>query len=138
MAKVVTLGAHGRAFRYDAPTMNDLVSRIYNQRGARSLKNVRKAFGLNLEETAALFHVTRQAITKWEVAGVPSLRLADVDRVAQLAEFMQTRLRKDRLPALVRTQAADFDGRTVLQVIRDEGAIAIVDYMHRLASGVPR
>ncbi|MDQ2681550.1 MAG: hypothetical protein M3Y21_11125 [Candidatus Eremiobacteraeota bacterium] len=51
---------------------------------------------------------------------------------------MSRRLRRDRIPELVRTPAPDFANRTVLEKIRDEGALSVYDYMRRLASGIPR
>ena len=127
-----------RGGRFDAPRMNDVLSRIYARRGVRSLGRIRKAFALSQEEAASLFGVSRQAFRKWEKDGVPTARLADVDRMLQLVELMERRLRRDRLPALVRTPAKDFGDRTVLQTIRSEGPLSVMDYMHRLASGVPR
>ena len=140
MAKVVVskLSTRVRAARYDASRLNDLFSRIYARRGALSLREIRKAFSLNAEEAGRIFGVTRQAFRKWESEGVPTARLADVDRALQLVQLMQHRLRADRLPALVRTPADDLGGRTVLQVIREDGPLVVMEHVRRLASGIPR
>jgi hypothetical protein len=118
--------------------MGDLFGSLYQRRAGRELVRIRKTFGLNRTEAARLFRVSPQAFGKWELRGVPTARLADVFRCSDLAQQLARTLRPERLPALVRNSAPDLGDRSVLQVIRDEGTQPIVDYMYRLASGLPR
>lgn len=127
-----------RGLKYDASRVNDVLSRIYARAAAGSLREIRKAFSLNSEEAGSLFGITRQGYRKWEADGVPTARLADVDRTVQLVRLMQRRLRPERLPALVRTPASDLGDRSVLQVVREDGPLAVMEYMRRQASGIPR
>jgi DNA-binding transcriptional regulator YiaG len=140
MAQTITIKASGhfRSVKFDAKAMNDALSRVYSKRGVRSLGQLRKIFALSRTDVARLFNVSPEAVIKWERNGVSVRRLADVDRCLQLAELMQRRLRADRLPALVRTPAADFGDRTVLEVIAESGTEPVFDYLRRLASGIPR
>jgi len=140
MAKtlIVTTSTRFQPLKINAEAMNETFSRIYSKHGVRTLGRVRKAFALTRTDVARLFNVTPEAVVKWERNGVPVRRLAELDRCFQLAEMMQRRLRPDRLPTLVRTPAADFNNRTVLDVIAESGTQLVFDYMHRLASGVPR
>jgi DNA-binding XRE family transcriptional regulator len=140
MLKMFTVKApiHFHPVKIDAATMNNTLSRIYSKRGVRTLGHLRKAFSLTRTDVARLFRVTPEAVLKWERNGVPVQRLAEIDRCFQLAEMMQHRLRPDRLPALVRTPAADFNNRTVLEMIAENGTQAVYDYMRRIASGLPR
>ncbi len=138
MTKTVVASSSFRLMQYDAPRLNDLFSRIYSKRGASAIRDIRRAFGLNGSEFGRLFRVSPEAARKWERDGVPVSRLAEVDRCCELASLMSRRLRRDRIPELVRTPAPDFANRTVLEKIRDEGALSVYDYMRRLASGIPR
>ena len=135
---IIKAPAHFRPFKINAEAMNKILARVYSKNGVRTLGHIRKVFALTRTDAARLFNVSPEAVTKWERNGVPVRRLAELDRCYQLAQMMQRRLRPDRLPALVRTPAPDFNNHNVLDVIAEKGTQPVFDYMRRMASGIPR
>lgn len=95
---------------------------------------IQEAFGLSDGELGALFNVSRQAAQQWKTRSVPSSRVADVARVAELAQLLKRRLKAERLPQIVRTPGRGLQGHTVLQVIAQHGVEPVYEYLERLYS----
>ena len=79
------------------------------------------ALGLSETKLAHLFKVSRQATSQWRDRGVPPERSAQVDRVVELAQFLQRRLVPQRIPEIIRTPAKGLDGKDIYTVLRDRG-----------------
>jgi len=103
-----------------------------------SLDEIRRILGLSERELGALFGVSRQAIGHWREHGVPAGRGADVDRISELARFLERELEATRIPQIVRTPGRDKDdglrGRSMLAAIRAEGLMPIYRHLERLFS----
>lgn len=82
-----------------------------------ALERIRQIFGLNLTQLGELFGVSRQAVSQWVDTGVPEDRLEKVAVVAAVADLLDYRLRSDRVPAVVRREAAAYGGSTALELI---------------------
>jgi DNA-binding XRE family transcriptional regulator len=81
------------------------------------LERVKRLFHLNNSELGRLFGASRQAVTAWLEKGVPPARLPKLNAVVKIAELMQRKLKPGRLPAVVRTDAAAYGGRSMLTMI---------------------
>ncbi|HEY5093777.1 MAG TPA: hypothetical protein VII69_01535 [Candidatus Eremiobacteraceae bacterium] len=103
-------------------------------RKTRAVDEIRQIFGLSETRVARLFGVSRQAVDKWRVAGVPLSRLADVDRVLEIAHVFKKRLKAERIPQIVATPAKGLDGSTVLDVLEKRGPDRVFRYLHELYS----
>ena len=101
---------------------------------SKPIDDVQQIFGLSDGEFGALFHVSRQAAQQWKLRSVPPSRVADVARVAELAELLKRRLKAERLPQIVRTPGRGLQGRTVLQTIAQHGVDPVYEYLERLYS----
>jgi transcriptional regulator with XRE-family HTH domain len=97
------------------------------------LSYVRSTLGLSKTELARLFGVRRQAVDQW-AKGIPADRTAQVNRLVELAQFLQRRLVPARIPQIVRTPAKSLDGQTILQVLAASGVDRIYEYVARLSS----
>ena len=98
-----------------------------------SLDEVQQTFGLSGAETGELFGVTRQAVDQWRQNGVPSERVADVERVRDVARVLYEELIPERIPQVVRNPARGLGGRSILQVLAEpEGAERVRAYLARL------
>ncbi len=106
--------------------------------GAETLGEIRALFGLSETELAAMFGVTRPALAKWRIRGVPVERVADVDRVLELARYFHWKVKPQRVPQIVRTPGRGLGGKTVLQTIAERGALPVFEYLERLFSYVPQ
>jgi transcriptional regulator with XRE-family HTH domain len=94
---------------------------------------VREVFGLSKTELARIFRVKRQAVDQWET-GVPAERSAQVNRLVELGQFLQRRLVPMRIPEIVRTPGKSLGGKTMLEVLRDQGVEPIYEYVVKLAA----
>jgi len=105
--------------------------------GPRALDEIRVRFALSEDELAALFGVSRPAIAKWRLRGVPVARAADIDRVRELAGYFGRRFIAARIPQIVRTPGKGLGGKTVLAVLAEGGVDRVYAYLERLFSYVP-
>ncbi len=101
---------------------------------AEQIAFIESAWGLSDADLAALFGVKRQAVAGWRKSGIPAERAAGMDRLVELAQFLQRRLIPARVPTIVRTKAKGLGGRTILEVVRLEGVEPIYAYLANLAS----
>lgn len=106
----------------------------FETKNTRAVDEIRQIFGLSEARVARLFGVSRQAVDKWRVAGVPPSRLADVDRVLEIAHVFKKRLKAERIPQIVTTPAKGLDGSTVLDVLEKRGPDPVFRYLHTLYS----
>jgi hypothetical protein len=115
----------------DAGRLNDVLSRLYSKRGVRVIGEIRKAFALSGSEFARLFGVSAEAARKWERDGVPPARLPDLYHCFDLVKTLLVQHERARLPAVVRSPIADSHGRTLLQMIGDEGLSAVLEFVKK-------
>jgi DNA-binding transcriptional regulator YdaS (Cro superfamily) len=103
-----------------------------------ALDEIQQVMGLSSAETAALFGVTRQAVDQWRQKGVPAERMADVQRIRDVARVLYEELLPDRIPQVVRNAARGLGGRSILDVLADrDGAEAVRGYLARLYAFEP-
>ena len=93
-----------------APTISD----------AAMLLRIADVLGLSLTELGRLFGVSRQAASQWVDDEIPSARLEKVLAMTQLADLLALNLIADRIPAVARTPAVAYGGRTMLQMLADD------------------
>ncbi len=103
-----------------------------NVAAASLLAAIQRGFGLSEGELADLFGVSRQAVQQWRLRGVPNTRIADVDRIAELAAVLKKRLIPRRLPQIVRTPAKGLQGHTLLQTLSLYGVDRVYRYLEEL------
>ena len=83
------------------------------------LDHIASVLGLNQTELAKLFGVSRQAPDQWAVRGVPAERQEKLATLGEIADLLAARLKRDRIPGVVRRAAGAYDGRSILQAIGD-------------------
>lgn len=91
------------------------------------LERIRAVFDLSLTELGGLFGVTRQAVTQWLESGIPEDRLTKVATVAAIADLLDYRLRSERIPGIVRKAASAYEGRTALEMIKQNQHEALLE-----------
>jgi hypothetical protein len=101
---------------------------------SNEITDIQQIFDLNETEAADLFGVDRRTVAQWRANGVPVGRLAEVQRVRELAHIYAHKFQAQRVPAIVRTPADGLAGKTVLEVIATSGAEPIFDHLARLFS----
>lgn len=106
--------------------------------GARELDRIQAIFGLSDAELARLFGVSRPAVAKWRMRGVPVERVADVDRVCELAGYFRKRFIAGRIPQIVRNRGKGLGGKSVLATVSEKGVEPVYAYLEQLFSYTPR
>jgi len=85
---------------------------------ARSpLEQIAAVLGLSQTELARLFGVRRQAIEQWQSRGVPSDRQEKLATLGAIADLLAAKLKRERIPGVVRRKADAYGGRSILQAI---------------------
>lgn len=110
---------------------------VFRRRGARALFTVQKAFQLSAAELGRLFGVRRRTIEQWFSAGVAIRHAAEVDRVAELAICLNQLFKPERLPTVAREKLAGLDNRSMLEVLRTEGADPMYIFLRSLGELMP-
>jgi hypothetical protein len=81
------------------------------------LEHVGDVLGLTQTELAGLFGVRRQALDQWTVRGVPSDRQEKVATLGAIADLLAAKLKRDRIPGVVRRAAPAYGDRSILDAI---------------------
>jgi hypothetical protein len=117
--------------------MERVFAHTFRRRGARGLFTVQKVFQLSLAELGQLFGVRRRTIEHWLSAGVPIRYAADVDRIAELAIYLNRLFKSQRLPTVAREKLTGLDNRSMLEVLRTEGADPMYLFLRSLHELIP-
>ncbi len=80
------------------------------------LERLTRLWGLSNAEAARLFGVTRQAFSKWLERGVPSDRATAVADLAAATDLLDRRVKRERIPAVVRRPAPLLEGRSLYEL----------------------
>jgi predicted transcriptional regulator len=82
-------------------------------------------WGLSASEASRLFGVSRQAVSKWLVQGVPSERIETVGDLTAATDLLVRYLKPDRIPATVRRKASHVGDRSLLDLVAtgDSGGV---------------
>jgi hypothetical protein len=74
---------------------------------------------LSVSDVARLFSVSRQAVQQWLEDGVPPARQPTLLQILRIADLLQANLQSSRIPAVVRSDAGAYGGRSMLELIAD-------------------
>lgn len=105
--------AHGESSEW----LDAFAAALDQRRAGRQLSRVLTVWGLSQSEAAALFGVSRQALSKWLQRGVPSERVGVVADLAAATDLLVRYLKRDRIPAVVRREAPALDGSSLVQYV---------------------
>jgi hypothetical protein len=95
------------------------------------LERVMAAWELSTTDVARLFGVARQAVQQWLDDGVPPARQVKLLAVLRVAELLDRNLQPERIPAIIRTSAQAYDGRSILEAIAADDHDAILASVER-------
>ncbi len=87
---------------------------------------------LSASEAARAFGVSRQALSKWRRDGVPADRTPVLADVAAATDALDRRVRRERIPAVVRRPAAMLGDRSLYDVLLDGGHAEVLAAVHEM------
>jgi hypothetical protein len=103
----------------DPAWLDDLAAALDARRDVAPLQRVMTVWGLTQADVGDLMGVSRQAVSKWLVAGVPTDRADAVADLAAATDVLVRYLKRDRIPAVVRRPAPALGGRSLLEIVAD-------------------
>ncbi|CAN5666779.1 hypothetical protein BH23GEM11_BH23GEM11_16540 [soil metagenome] len=80
------------------------------------LERLTTLWGLSNAEAARMFGVSRQAFSKWFLNGIPSKRATAVADLDAATSMLDRKLRRERIPAVVRRAAPSLGGRSLYEI----------------------
>jgi transcriptional regulator with XRE-family HTH domain len=81
------------------------------------LERLMAAWQLSITDVARLFGVARQAVQQWLDDGAPAARQPKLATILRIADLLDHNLLPERVPGVVRTPAAAYGDRSMLQAI---------------------
>lgn len=111
----------------DAPRAARLAQVLERGLTLEPVKRFERVWDLSASEAAAVFGVSRQAYAKWFLAGVPANRAGDVAAIDEATQTLLRYVKVERIPAVVRREAAALKGQSLLTLARVQGAPAVRD-----------
>lgn len=99
-----------------------LVDELHHLLRGRQLERVARLWDLSRTELGTLFGVSRQAASRWVAEGIPADRAGQVADVAAITDLLERYLKRDRIPAVVRREAAQLDDRSLFEVVATGGS----------------
>jgi hypothetical protein len=115
----------------EAAWLDRFSAALDRRRASGELQRVLEVWGLSKAEAGRMFRVTRQAVGKWAVDGVPPDRIEALADLAAATDLLVRYLRRDRIQAVVRRQFDDAGGRSLLDLAREDPANAL-DHVRRM------
>jgi hypothetical protein len=100
---------------------------LESQALVEQLRRFLGVWGLSASEAARLFGISRQALSKWFVHGVPGDRLEAIGDLAAATDLLVRYLKLDRIPAAVRRPAAQLHDRSLLDLVAAGDSHAVVE-----------
>ncbi len=92
--------------------------------GVKKLDKISRLFDLSDVELARLFRLSPRTVALWQRQGVSPRRMGDVDRIAELADYLAREF--------VAQQERRLGRPSILDVIRQRGVTPIYRHLERL------
>lgn len=109
----------------EAAWLDRFSAALDRRRASGELLRVLEVWGLSKAEAARMLHVSRQAVGKWAVDGVPPDRVEALGDLAAATDLLVRYLRRDRIQAVVRRRFAEADGHSLLELAGENPAMAL-------------
>ncbi len=97
--------------------LDEFTEHLDRRRGGQSLARTLAVWDLNQSQAAKLFGVSRQALSKWLVQGVPGERAEAVADLAAATDLLVHHLKRDRIPAVVRRAIPVLGDQSLLDLL---------------------
>lgn len=120
---------------HDAAWIRSMVSLLDQRLQKSPLERIITLWSLTGTEAGQLFGVSRQAIGQWLEAGPPIDRAAGIAALADATDLLARRLKRERIPVVVRRPAASTGNRSLMDLAADgqyEQVLAAVQSMFDL------
>jgi hypothetical protein len=93
----------------------------------QELARLTTGWQLSISDVARLFGVTRQAVQQWLDDGIPAARQPKLLQILRIGELLERNLQPARIPAVVRSGAGAYGGRSMLALIAEDRQDELLD-----------
>ena len=100
-------------------------------RPGSDLAGLMAGWQLSVSDVARLFGVTRQAVQQWLEDGVPAARQPKLLQILRIGDLLERNLQPPRIPAVVRSDAGAYGGRSMLELIADDRHDELLESVER-------
>ena len=101
----------------DSEWLDVFTATLGRERSANQARSVFDTWGINHSEAGRLFGVSRQAVSRWMIDGVPSTQIVAMADLAAATDILTRHLKRDRIPAVVRRSATALDGNSLIGML---------------------
>lgn len=105
---------------------------LHQQRTASQARRVFTVWGINHSEAGRMFGVTRQAVSRWIIDGIPATQTVALADLATATDILTHYVKADRIPAVVRRPAPALDHKSLLDLVADGRTSDVVDACRRM------
>lgn len=119
----------------DRRWLRELTDELDREIRTDPLERLQELWGLSGADVGRLFGVSRQAVAKWSRTGVPADRAPALSDLAAATDLLDRKLKRERIPAVVRRPADRLGGRSLLDLAgegRHREVLAVVREMFDL------
>jgi hypothetical protein len=116
----------------DRAWLRALVDELDGRLRTDPLERLLALWALSASEAARVFGVTRQAVSKWRQSGVPADRTPALMDLAAATDELDRRVKRERIPAVVRSAAADLGGQSLLELAYEGRHAAVREAVARM------
>jgi DNA-binding transcriptional regulator YiaG len=100
-------------------------------RPSSDLAGLMAGWQLSVSDVARLFGVTRQAVQQWLDDGIPAARQPKLLQILRIRDLLERNLELPRIPAVVRSDAGAYGGRSMLELIAEDRHDELLESVER-------
>lgn len=97
----------------DRAWLRELTDALDREVRAEPIERILTLWGLSQTELGEMMGVSRQAVSKWVRTGLPAERAPAIADLAAATDLLDRRVKRERIPAVVRRRAPILDGRSL-------------------------
>lgn len=113
----------------DTDWLRELVDALDREVRTEPLVRMIALWDLSNARAARLFGISRQGFSKWLAAGPPADRADDVSAVDNITTLLDRYVLRERIPAVVRREAADLGGQSIIERLEAGAYSDTADYV---------
>ena len=99
-----------------------------------AIGEIRETLDLTMAELARIFGEKREVVEQWSEQGAPPGRRAEIDRVLEVSRYLSDMLRPERIPAAIRRPAERLNGKSMLDVLQEDGPSVLLAHLRAILS----
>lgn len=114
------------AHRDDPDWLDQFAAAFDRHHAGTTLARILTVWDLSQSDASRLFGVSRQAVSKWLAEAPPSERAEAIADLDAATDLLVHHLKRERIPAVVRRRSSALHGESLLGLLEQSGARAVL------------